>query len=165
MGAMGPLMRTDREYARDVNNVGAPRARFCPPRSTSALIERPLLTARVENGGKLTLLLAPPGSGKSTLLAQWSDHSHTKHRVAWLLCGQRDQEAGRFFASLAASVDERIGELITPVSAVDALCDRLSALQEELVIAIDDLQFVDCAESEHTLWSLIAQSSPCVRWI
>jgi len=159
---MGPLMRTDREFPQI---VGTPRARFCPPRSTSALIARPLLAARVENGGKLTLLLAPPGSGKSTLLSQWSDSSQTKHRTAWLLCGQRDQEPARFFASLATSIDGQLGEAVASPSTVDALCERLSSLQEDLVIAIDDLQFLDCAESEHNLWLLIAQSSPSVRWI
>lgn len=161
-------MRTDREYARQVASVvGTPRARFCPPRSTPALIARPLLSARVENGGKLTLLLAPPGSGKSTLLAQWSQYSHRKHRVAWLLCGQRDRDAVHFFSSLATSIDPAIpmGDPVASATIVDALCDRLSALQHELVIVIDDLQFLDCADSEHTLWSLIAQSAPCVRWI
>jgi LuxR family maltose regulon positive regulatory protein len=164
---MGPLMRTDREYARNVKNLGTQPARFCPPRSTSALIARPLLSARVENGGKLTLLLAPPGSGKSTLLAQWSEHSRTRHRSAWLLCGQRDRDAVHFFSSLAASIHQTIhaGDLVTPAETVDALCDQLSTIQDELVIAIDDLQFLDCAVSEHKLWSLIAQSAPCVRWV
>jgi LuxR family maltose regulon positive regulatory protein len=157
-------MRRDREY---VHIVGKRRAKFCPPRSTSALIARPCLSARVESGGKLTLLLAPPGSGKSTLLAQWSEQSHTRHRVAWLLCGQRDRNAAHFFSSLAASVEEAtcVHEAATSASAVDALCDQLGAFQDELIIAIDDLQFLDCADSEHKLWSLIAQSAPCVRWI
>ena len=165
---MGPfLMRTDREYAHVGRHVGTQPARFCPPRSTSTLIARPSLRARVENGGKLTLLLAPPGSGKSTLLAQWSQHSRTRHRIAWLLCGQRDRDSVHFFSSLGASVEQTIcaGDAVTSVAALDALCDQLSTLQDELIIAIDDLQFLDCAESEHKLWSLIAQSSPCVRWI
>jgi len=171
---MGPLMRTDRDYPQI---VASPQARFCSPRSTSALIARPGLSARIENSAKLTLLQAPPGSGKSTLLAQWPEHSHIKHRVAWLLCGQRDRDAVHFFSSLATSVDQAmdLGDPVTSTTAatwqcsaehlVDALCDRLSSLQDELVIAIDDLQFLDCAESEHQLWSLIAQSAPCVRWI
>src|ERR1044072_341839 len=144
---MGPfLMRTDRESAHTSKKVGTQRARFCPPRSTSALIARPWLNARLENGGKLTLLLAPPGSGKSTLLAPWAEHS--THRVAWLLCGQRDRDAAHFFSSLATSVYQTIcaGDVVTPESAIDALCDQLSTIQDELAIAIDDLQFLDCAD-------------------
>jgi LuxR family maltose regulon positive regulatory protein len=143
------------------------RARFCPPRGASALIARPWLSARVENGGKLTLLLAPPGSGKTTLLAQWSEHPRSEHRVAWLLCGQRDRDQVHFFASLAASVEQTIGtgDVVASAGAVDALCDRLGTLQDELIVAIDDLQFLDSADGEHSLWSLIAQSAPCVRWI
>lgn len=145
-------------------------AKFCPPRSPSALIARPWLSARVENGGKLTLLLAPPGSGKSTLLAQWAERAQLHHRIAWLLCGRRDRDAANFFASLAASIYEATcaASIVTADSAdqsVDAICDQLSGLQGDLVIAIDDLQFVDCAEAEHQLWSLIAQSAPGVRWI
>src|SRR5688500_8719491 len=142
-------MRTDREYARQVASViGTPRARFCPPRSTPALIARPWLSARVENGGKLTLLLAPPGSGKTTLLAQWSEHPRSEHRVAWLLCGQRDRDQVHFFASLAASVEQTIGtgDVVASAGAVDALCDRLGTLQDELIVAIDDLQFLDSAD-------------------
>ena len=156
-------MRTDREYAQSIGM----RARFCPPRSTCALIARPFLSARVDDGGKLTLLLAPPGSGKSTLLSQWSAHSHARHRVAWLLCGQRDRDAEHFFASLAASVEQAmcVHGAGTSAGTVDALGDRLGAFQDELIVAIDDLQFLDCADSEHQLWSLIAQSAPCVRWI
>jgi LuxR family maltose regulon positive regulatory protein len=160
---MGPLMRTDLEYAHIIMDVGTLRARFCPPRSTSALIARPSLSARIDDGGKLTLLLAPPGSGKSTLLAQWAGNGR---RTAWLLCGQRDRDAAHFFSSLAASVHQTINAgVVTPTGGVDALCDRLSTIQDELVIAIDDLQFLDCADSEHQLWSLIAQSAPCVRWV
>jgi LuxR family transcriptional regulator, maltose regulon positive regulatory protein len=167
-------MRRDCEYAQI---VGPRRARFSPPRSTPALIARPALSARIEHGGKLTLLLAPPGSGKSTLLAQWSEHSRTPRRVAWLLCEQRDRDAVHFFSSLAASIDQRtcVGDSAasagvaasqcSPEHLVDTLCDQLSALQDDLVIVIDDLQLLDCAQSEHTLWTLIAQSTPCVRWI
>jgi LuxR family maltose regulon positive regulatory protein len=171
-------MRTARKrgHARIVGTT-LPWARYCPPRSTSALIARPLLAARIQNGGKLTLLLAPPGSGKSTLLAQWSEHAEASHRVAWLLCGQRDRAAVHFFSALAASVHQAmcVDDPVTSVSAatsqcsaehlVDALCDQLSTLQDELVVAIDDLQFLDCADCELKLWSLIAQSAPCVRWI
>jgi LuxR family transcriptional regulator, maltose regulon positive regulatory protein len=152
-------------------------AKFCPPRSTSALIARPGLSTRVELGGKLTLLLAPPGSGKSTLLAQWSEQAGTHHRVAWQLCGRRDRDAVHFFASLATSIhqalstDDPVSSISSAMShcsaehLVDVLSDQLGALQDELIIAIDDLQFIDCADGESRLWSLIAQSAPCVRWI
>lgn len=130
--------------------------RFCPPRSTSTLIARPLLSARIENGGKLTLLLAPAGSGKSTLLAQWSERAGSSDRVAWLLCGHRDRNPVYFFASLAASIHQAldISHATAVVSAstahssadhvVDTLNDRLGMLEGDLIIAIDDLQCLDC---------------------
>lgn len=172
--AMGPLMRTA-GTGEQAQIVGTQWARFCPPRSSSTLVARPSLTARIENGTKLTLLLAPPGSGKSTLLAQWAGQASSHHRVAWLLCGRRDRAAVSFFTSLAASIQRAISPA-APAPAgsaaqcsadhrVDALCDQLGAFADELVIAIDDLQFLDCADTERQLWSLIAQSAPGVRWI
>ncbi|MET0535562.1 MAG: LuxR C-terminal-related transcriptional regulator [Steroidobacter sp.] len=168
-------MRTarNREDARSVG-MRPQWAKFCPPRSPPTLISRPSLIERIESGGKLTLLLAPPGSGKSTLLAQWSERAATRHRVAWLLCGRRDQDPVHFFSSLTASIHRvasdgpMVAAGATHCSAdhlADALCDQLGAFAQELVIAIDDLQFLDCADIEHKLWSLIAQSAPCVRWI
>jgi LuxR family maltose regulon positive regulatory protein len=153
-------------------------AKFHPPRSASALIARPPLIGRIENGGKLVLLIAPPGSGKSTLLSQWCGRVDSRRRVAWLLCERRDRDPVHFFACLAATVNQAVAPLdvasFGPVSArtqcsaghiADALSDQLSVLDRELTIVIDDLQFLDCAKSERVLLSLVLQSSPHVRWI
>jgi LuxR family maltose regulon positive regulatory protein len=135
------------------------------------------LQVRVERGGKVVLLLAPPGSGKTSLLTQWHADLAPARRVAWLLCERRDREPVHFFACLAASIDRALDtSLTTFVGAsactqcsaehiADALRDRLAALDLPLVIVIDDLQRFDCAEGEQTLLSLILQSSPSVRWI
>lgn len=152
-------------------------ARFCPPRSTAALIPRIPLQARIERGGRVVLLLAPPGSGKTSLLAQWHGQAGAGRRVAWLQCERRDHEPVHFFACLAASVDKALDTSVTNFAGAgartqcstehiaDALCGQLAALDQSLVIVIDDLQCFDCAEGERTLLPLILQSSPNVRWI
>lgn len=171
-------MRTARN--RDLAQiVGTARnsAKLCAPLATSALITRPLLRARIEQAGKVVLLLAPPGSGKTALLTQWHAHFGTSHRTAWLLCERRDRDPVPFFSCLAASVDKALGCSIagfdgasahTQASAehlADALGDELKALTHELVIVIDDLQCLDGAESERLLSTMILQSSPRVRWV
>ncbi len=157
-------MRTARN--RDLAQiVGIARnsAKLCAPRTTSALIARPLLLARIEHAGKVALLLAPPGSGKTALLTQWHAQFGASHRIAWLLCERRDREPVHFFSCLAASVDRALGSGIgdfdrasayahsSAEQVADALRDELSSLQQELVIVIDDLQYLDCTDSERML--------------
>ncbi|WP_198683842.1 LuxR C-terminal-related transcriptional regulator [Peristeroidobacter agariperforans] len=151
--------------------------KLSPPRSTPTLIPRIALQARVERGGKLVLLLAPPGSGKTSLLTQWHGPVGPDRRVAWLLCERRDHEPVHFFACLAASIDRALDTSMmrfvgasarTQCSAehiADALRDQLASLDRSLVIVIDDLQWFDCADGERVLLSLILHSSPSVRWI
>jgi LuxR family maltose regulon positive regulatory protein len=171
-------MRTarNRDMAQIVGMATNP-VRFCPPRSTASLIPRIPLQARIESGGKVVLLLAPPGSGKTSLLTQWHGQVEPGRRVAWLLCEPRDHEPVHFFCCLAASIDKALEPSITSVVGAgactqcsaehraDALRDRLAALDQALVIVIDDLQCFDCADGERTLLSLILQSAPDVRWI
>lgn len=171
-------MRTARN--RDLAQiVGTARnsAKLCAPRTTSALIARPSLQARVEHAGKVALLLAPPGSGKTALLTQWHAQSGASQRIAWLLCERRDRDPVHFFSCLASSVDKALGAPIeafdqasahTHASAehiVDALGEALSSLQQALIIVIDDLQCLDSADSERMLSALILRSSPAVRWV
>lgn len=152
-------------------------AKFGPPRSTPALIPRIPVQARIERGGKVVLLLAPPGSGKTSLLTQWHGQAEPGRRVAWLLCERRDQEPVHFFACLAASIDKALDTRITGFVGAgagtqcsvdhiaDALRDQLAALEQSLVIVIDDLQCFDSVEGERALLCLILQSSPSVRWV
>ncbi len=151
-------------------------AKFGPPRSTPTLIPRPLLQARIEHGAKVVLLLAPAGSGKTSLLTQWHSEIEPSRRSAWLQCERRDHEPIAFFAGLAASIDRTLDSTATNCIAAsctecsveqltDALRDRLASLDQSLVIVIDDLQGFDCADGEHSLLSLILQSSPNVRWV
>jgi len=171
-------MRTarNRDMAQIVG-MAANSARFCPPRSTPALIPRVPLQSRIEAGGKVVLLLAPPGSGKTTLLTQWYGELTPDRRVAWLRCERRDQAPIRFFDCLAASIDKALdtdlADYVGPGACTqcsaehmaDALAVRLASLEEPLIVVIDDLQWFDCAEGERMLLSLILQSSPSVRWI
>lgn len=168
--------------ARDSARFSAPR--FRAPRGASALIPRPLLQAQIESAGKVVLLLAPPGSGKSSLLTQWHARFGASHRIAWLLCDARDREPAHFFSCLAASIDQaltrpaaRMGETsiveapqspagrLSDAPILEVLQDRLGALEQEIFVVIDDLQCLDCAESERMLSSLILRSSPAVRWV
>ncbi|HEY0682103.1 MAG TPA: LuxR C-terminal-related transcriptional regulator [Steroidobacter sp.] len=161
-------MRTARK--RDLAQiVGTARslARYSAPRGAAALIPRPQLQARIENAGKVVLLIAPPGSGKSALLTQWHARFGAGHAIAWLLCDGRDREPAQFFSCLAASIEQAlqcsVRQADNPI--IDALREQLGSLDQDLIIAIDDLHRLDCAEGERVLSSLILHSSPSVRWV
>lgn len=87
-----------------------------PPRPR-ALVYRPRLLARLEEGlaARLILVSAPAGFGKTTLLAQWlhARQAEPPLRVAWLSLDHEDDDAARFLAYLVAALqtlEPRLGE-------------------------------------------------------
>lgn len=105
-----------------------------PPPGRSALVARPRLLERFDEGmaAGLTLLSAPAGYGKTTLMTEWLHHlgrspanlhagqpasafltsSLVPGQVAWLSLDEGDNDPARFFAYLLAAlqfIDPNIG--------------------------------------------------------
>ncbi|HSM55727.1 MAG TPA: hypothetical protein VK879_06180, partial [Candidatus Sulfomarinibacteraceae bacterium] len=80
------------------------KSKLTVPPLRESLVQRPSLTAQLDEGVKraLTLVSAPAGFGKTTALAQWT--AQTPLPVNWLSLDERDNEPARFFSYLARAL-------------------------------------------------------------
>lgn len=149
------------------------------PVCTATLIDRPTLIQQFQNAlsGKLVLLLAPTGSGKTTLLNQWFAQAGAGGPVAWLLCEDGDNEPARFFACLAAAVEQAVRGLDSDMcdgaggprerieDLADALLERLRRVRQSLIIAIDDFHWIHDADINRVFSALLLRSPHQVHWV
>jgi LuxR family transcriptional regulator, maltose regulon positive regulatory protein len=118
----------------------------------TALIDRPALYQILDSGVQrgVTVVSASPGSGKTQLLRSWSNSLGSTSRVAWVSVERGEQDPQRFWISMVnqlrgAVVDEPgIGNL-SPAPDFDGdalvgrLLEQLQALEQRVVLVIDDL--------------------------
>lgn len=80
----------------------------------------------------MTIISAPPGFGKTTLLSAWlAENKNSK--VAWYSLDEDDNEPGRFFAYIAASLRLLESDSVT---ALDSLLEAGSTNPRELTAAL-----------------------------
>ena len=130
---------------------------FIPPPRPS-VVSRPHLVERLQVGlqGPLTLISAPAGAGKTTLLSQWRLGNGSKVPTAWLSLDSADNDLTRFLQYLSAALDALqpgLTEEIRPLlqspeppngeAVLTLLINRLSGLEEESALALDDFHLID----------------------
>ncbi|HEY2295880.1 MAG TPA: LuxR C-terminal-related transcriptional regulator [Thermoanaerobaculia bacterium] len=139
-------------------------------------VPRPRLTARLEAGavGPLTLISAPAGFGKSTLLSEWI---HCGGRpVAWVSLDEGDNDPIRFLGYLVTALQKLrpgLGEdaltairhtqsptrrTLEPI--LNRLLNEIHALDEDLVLVLDDVHVLDDPEVHHILQLLLDRLPP-----
>ena len=108
------------------------------PQMPVEFVQRPHLTARIDEGVKrpLTLIAVPVGFGKTHLLLEWAYQSELA--VAWLDVDNEDNDPVRFFHYLIGSIQK-----IFPHLAEDALdfiqSSKPGSLQMGLTVLINDI--------------------------
>ena len=116
----------------------------------------------------VTLLSAPAGSGKSVLLRSWIDGAGLRGRTAWVLVGRREIDAQRFWLAVverlrAVAGVEGIVQKLAPTPQFDGeglvrrLTSELEALEEPVVLVIDDLHELVSPDARGQLELLLAQ--------
>lgn len=114
------------------------QTKLCPPLPTEGCVSRQRLIESIRAGvnGRVTIISAPPGFGKTTLLSAWLAINQNS-KVAWYSLDEDDNEPGRFFTYLAASLRPLEPD---SVPALDSLLEAGSTNPRELTAAlINDL--------------------------
>lgn len=122
------------------------------PQLRPNLIKRTRLTSKLGGGQtaytRLTLVIAPAGFGKSTLLSEWAEQA--AFPVAWLSLDQNDNDPARFFAYLAAALQQAINqtlfekdELPNAENLLEKLTATFSSQTLEVGLVLDDYHLLD----------------------
>jgi LuxR family transcriptional regulator, maltose regulon positive regulatory protein len=135
------------------------RTKLHLPFTRKELVHRPRLQEQVAQGlrGPLTLVTAPAGFGKTTLVAYCITGCGLP--VAWLSLGKNDNQAGRFIRYLVAAMQEADpkigleaaqlgagGQPAQPESVLTSLINDLDGAGREMVLVLDDYQFINSQE-------------------
>jgi len=104
---------------------------------------------------KLTLIGAPAGYGKTTLLAEWHSAPEEERAFAWLSLDEGDNDPVRFWTGVIdalRTVEPELGEAALDalearnIGLVDValplLLNELAGLTPDVVLVLDDYQFV-----------------------
>jgi LuxR family transcriptional regulator, maltose regulon positive regulatory protein len=148
-----------------------------PPLRAEHIVRSDLVELLREGTARpLTLLTAPPGFGKTTLLAGWIDASGG--RVAWLSLDDDDNDPARFFLYAVAAlrgIEPEIGTRALAAHATPAaglvevtlplLLNDLAALDEELVLVLDDYHVIANAEIHEALAYLVERMPSSLRLV
>ena len=129
-----------------------------------ALYER--LSAGVNAG--VTLVSAPPGSGKTVLIRSWIDEAGLRARTAWVLVERHERDAQRFWLSVVERLRFAVGrdglvQQLAPAPEFDGeglvrrLISELEALDEPVVLVIDDLHELGSPDAQGQLELLLAR--------
>ncbi|MCL4562129.1 MAG: LuxR C-terminal-related transcriptional regulator [Chloroflexi bacterium] len=144
------------------------RTKLRPPFIRPELVCRPRLQTRVAEGlhFPLTLVIAPAGFGKTTLVA--ASLAGSGMPAAWLTLDKEDNQGGRFLKYLIAALqsrDHQIGSeadrLIggvppaPPETVLVSLVNDLDASEAELVLVLEDYQFISNPEIHEAVGFLI----------
>lgn len=181
-GLMGPLEHCAPLCADllDTGSLHLVRSKLKPPLPATTCVHRPALLARIDAALRLKLLLleAPVGSGKTTLLTQWHAQAAGQRAVAWLSLDMGDDDPARFFPYLAEAIRCAVpgfkaclpgshGEAQQfPLQQVVTLFgEALGWLQQDLVIVLDDFQWIAALPTTRAFDFLVNRSPPNIHWI
>jgi LuxR family transcriptional regulator, maltose regulon positive regulatory protein len=124
--------------------------------------------------GGVVMVSAPAGSGKSVLLRSWVDAAQLGHQVAWVSVERRERDAQRFWLAVIDELARAAGgdRLVGPVSPAPRFCadvvvahllTELEALEDPVLLVIDDLHELDSRDALRCLRRFLERLPACVR--
>jgi LuxR family maltose regulon positive regulatory protein len=154
------------------------RTKLRMPYKRSELVARPRLQEKVAQGlrGPLTLIAAPAGFGKTTLVA--SCIADCEMPVAWLSLDKNDNQENRLLNYLVAALqtaEPAIGSeaaqmLAAPQQApsnviLTSLINDLDSLEREMVLVLDDYQFIKSQAVHEQMTFLLEYCPSCTHLV
>ncbi|WP_165452241.1 response regulator [Paenibacillus thalictri] len=158
----------ERERNAEVDISAIPSTKLHVPHVRKALVSRPRLIRKLNEGmeTKLTLLSAQAGYGKTTALSEWVRQNGAL--TAWVSLDKRDNEYTQFWSCLTAAIQEQVpgfGQTVTHAlekealvyleHTTPALLNELNQLTGELAIVIDDYHFIELPDIHRSLYELL----------
>src|SRR5262245_43866360 len=168
--------RASSEQATERNALLATKLHV--PRAQPGFVNRPRLTARLDEGltGRLILVCAPAGYGKTELLAAWA--AGGLGPVAWLSLDEGDNDPARFWRHVAAALERacpgissRAGPLLGPPppqsyeGVLTALVNELahSPAAGQALLVLDDYHLISAQPVHAAVRFLIDHLPPGLR--
>jgi LuxR family maltose regulon positive regulatory protein len=146
------------------------------PKRRPALVPRPRLLERLDQGAKgtLTLVSAPAGSGKTTLLAEWVGKTPAgKQPAAWLSLDQSDNDPALFWVYVITAlrtVRPEVGERALSVLGssqpppiewlLTSLLNEISMIEDDFALILDDYHVIDAEPVHHAIAFLLDHLPP-----
>ena len=164
--------------ARSVTRPAAPpdhlpASKVAVPALPGWMVTRPRLDRLIAQGagGPLTVVSGPPGAGKTTALASWSRAGITPGRVAWVTVDQYDNEPGRFWSYVIASlqqagvalprtVPDLLHKAADSATFLPILAATLAGLDPPLVLVLDELHLLTALQPLEELAYLLRYARP-----
>ena len=135
-------------------------------------VVRPRLISRLDDAlkGRVTLICAPAGYGKTTLVLQWLGQGRMP--AAWFAVDETDSDPDRFLSYVVAAVRTVVPEfgsdierllsapqLPPPEILADAVVNELAALEQPLLIVLDDYHRLT-SKTVHEILTRVLQYLP-----
>src|SRR5260370_10408314 len=150
-----------------------------PPHLPVDLIGRPRLIGLAKRAAskRLTVIKAPAGFGKTSLAVIWLDQLRANGaKVAWLSLDAEDDDPARFLNYLAHALRHACGNVgagaislagdaafVPPHAIVATLINELAALDDEVVLFLDDYHLISLPAVHDAMSFFIEKAPPHVH--
>jgi LuxR family maltose regulon positive regulatory protein len=148
-------------------SVLAERADPAPMGPGHGLVRRCGLFGRLTAAGVsgVVVVCAPAGSGKSVLVRSWAQMARLEDRLAWVSIERNEGDGQRFWRSVINALADVVDSLEPPAPSpgfrgelvVERLVAGLDALEERVVLVIDDLHELRSADALRWLELFLAR--------
>jgi LuxR family transcriptional regulator, maltose regulon positive regulatory protein len=143
---------------------------------TGRTVSRPWLFERLERAARVTQIAAPAGSGKTFLLSSWVAEGGRADSTAWVPVGDRERDPQQFWIAVADALrDTTAGsKLVRPLTVapdldgwavVERLLEDLAALEDRIVLVIDDAHELGPDAALRQLELLVMRAPPELRFV